>query len=246
PLSLAQQRLWFLDQLDHAASVAYHMPAALHLRGSLDRQVLQRALDRIVARHESLRTTFERQDGEVRQRFAPADIGFALVEHDLQTLAPEARQPAVERLSQEEARAAFDLSSGPLIRGRLLRLAEDEHILLVTQHHIVSDGWSVAVLIGEFNALYAAFSQDREDPLPPLSLQYADYAAWQQQHLQGERLQAQTQFWKEHLTGAPALLELPADHPRPQVQSYQGAALALQLPAPLSARLRRFSQERGL
>ncbi|MDU9026065.1 amino acid adenylation domain-containing protein, partial [Pseudomonas corrugata] len=246
PLSLAQQRLWFLDQLDHAASVAYHMPAALHLGGSLDRNALQRALDRIVARHESLRTTFERQDGEVRQRFAPADIGFSLVEHDLQTLAPEARQPAVERLSQEEARAAFDLSSGPLIRGRLLRLAEDEHILLVTQHHIVSDGWSVAVLIGEFNALYAAFSQDREDPLPPLSLQYADYAAWQQQHLQGERLQAQTQFWKEHLTGAPALLELPADHPRPQVQSYQGAALALQLPAPLSARLRRFSQQRGL
>ncbi|WP_422775841.1 amino acid adenylation domain-containing protein [Pseudomonas mediterranea] len=246
PLSLAQQRLWFLDQLDHAASVAYHMPAALHLRGSLDRDALQRALDRIVARHESLRTTFERQDGEVRQRFAPADLGFTLVEHDLQTLAPEARQQAVEQLSQEEARAAFDLSSGPLIRGRLLRLAEDEHILLVTQHHIVSDGWSVAVLIGEFNALYAAFSQDREDPLPPLALQYADYAAWQQQHLQGERLQAQTQFWKEHLTGAPALLELPADHPRPQVQSYQGAALALQLPAPLSARLRRFSQQRGL
>ncbi|SDU54479.1 non-ribosomal peptide synthetase [Pseudomonas mediterranea] len=246
PLSLAQQRLWFLDQLDHAASVAYHMPAALHLRGSLDRQALQRALDRIVARHESLRTTFERQDGEVRQRFAPADIGFALVEHDLQTLDAETRQQAVEQLSQEEARAAFDLSAGPLIRGRLLRLAEDEHILLVTQHHIVSDGWSVAVLIGEFNALYAAFSQDREDPLPPLTLQYADYAAWQQQHLQGERLQAQTQFWKDHLDGAPALLELPADHPRPQMQSYQGAALALQLPAPLSARLRRFSQQRGL
>ncbi|CAN1601651.1 amino acid adenylation domain-containing protein [Pseudomonas mediterranea] len=246
PLSLAQQRLWFLDQLDHAASVAYHMPAALHLRGSLDREALQRALDRIVARHESLRTTFERQDGEVRQRFAPAEIGFTLVEHDLQTLDAEARQQAVEQLSQEEARAAFDLSSGPLIRGRLLCLAEDEHILLVTQHHIVSDGWSVAVLIGEFNALYAAFSQDREDPLPPLALQYADYAAWQQQHLQGERLHAQTQFWKEHLTGAPALLELPADHPRPQVQSYQGAALALQLPAPLSARLRRFRQQRGL
>ncbi|MBD0688193.1 hypothetical protein CGA22_27245, partial [Pseudomonas sp. PSB18] len=103
PLSLAQQRLWFLDQLDHAASVAYHMPAALHLRGSLDRQALQRALDRIVARHESLRTTFKRQDGEVRQRFAPADLGFTLVEHDLQTLDVEARQQAVEQLSQEEA-----------------------------------------------------------------------------------------------------------------------------------------------
>ncbi|MDB6447179.1 condensation domain-containing protein, partial [Pseudomonas sp. 21TX0197] len=246
PLSLAQQRLWFLDQLDHAASVAYHMPAALHLRGHLDRHALQRALDRIVARHESLRTTFERIDGEARQRFAPADSGFALTEHDLQALDSDARQQAVERLTRDEAREAFDLSAGPLIRGRLLRLAEEEHILLVTQHHIVSDGWSVAVLIGEFNALYAAFCQGLDDPLPPLALQYADYAAWQQQHLQGERLQAQVRFWQEHLTGAPALLELPADHPRPQVQSYQGAALALQLPAPLSARLRRFSQQQGL
>ncbi|MCE6981626.1 hypothetical protein EI534_30625, partial [Pseudomonas frederiksbergensis] len=148
PLSLAQQRLWFLDQLDHAASVAYHMPAALHLRGSLDRSALQRALDRIVARHESLRTTFERRDGEVHQRFAAADSGFALKEHDLQSLDADARQQAVEQLTQAEAAEAFDLSQGPLIRGRLLRLAEDEHILLVTQHHIVSDGWSVAVLIG--------------------------------------------------------------------------------------------------
>ncbi len=230
PLSLAQQRLWFLDQLDHAASVAYHMPAALHLRGSLDRNALQRALDRIVARHESLRTTFERRDGEVRQRFAATDSGFALQEHDLQGLDAEARQTAVTQLTQAEARDAFDLSQGPLIRGRLLRLAEDEHILLVTQHHIVSDGWSVAVLIGEFNALYAAFSQGLDDPLPPLALQYADYANWQQQHLQGERLHAQIDFWKAHLDGAPALLELPSDHPRPQVQSYQGAALALQLP----------------
>ncbi|WP_207291188.1 non-ribosomal peptide synthetase [Pseudomonas sp. FW300-N2C3] len=246
PLSLAQQRLWFLDQLDHAASVAYHMPAALHLRGSLDRNALQRALDRIVARHESLRTTFERRDGEVRQRFAATDSGFALQEHDLQGLTPKPGKTAVTQLTQAEARDAFDLSQGPLIRGRLLRLAEDEHILLVTQHHIVSDGWSVAVLIGEFNALYAAFSQGLDDPLPPLALQYADYANWQQQHLQGERLHAQVDFWKAHLDGAPALLELPSDHPRPQVQSYQGAALALQLPAPLSSRLRRFSQQQGL
>ncbi|MFC6337395.1 condensation domain-containing protein, partial [Pseudomonas karstica] len=238
PLSLAQQRLWFLDQLDHAASVAYHMPAALHLRGNLDRSALQRALDRIVARHESLRTTFERHNGEVRQQFAAANIGFALSEHDLQSLAVDARQTAVEQLTQAEAREAFDLSQGPLIRGRLLRLAEDEHILLVTQHHIVSDGWSVAVLIGEFNALYAAFCQGLDDPLPALTLQYADYATWQQQHLQGQRLQAQTDFWKSHLDGAPALLELPTDHTRPQVQTYRGATLPLTLPAPLSARLR--------
>ncbi|KPA90300.1 amino acid adenylation enzyme/thioester reductase family protein [Pseudomonas asplenii] len=246
PLSLAQQRLWFLDQLDHAASIAYHMPAALRLRGQLDRQALQRALDRIVARHESLRTTFERQGDHVRQRFAPEDIGFSLLEHDLRDLDEQARQQAVERLGREESGAPFDLSQGPLIRGRLLQLAEDEHVLLVTQHHIVSDGWSVAVLIGEFNRLYSAFSQGLDDPLPALTLQYADYAAWQQQYLQGERLQAQTRFWNEHLSGAPGLLELPADRPRPQVQSYRGATLPLELPATLSTRLRQFSQQQGL
>ena len=246
PLSLAQQRLWFLDQLDHAASVAYHMPAALHLRGQLDREALQRTLDRIVARHESLRTTFERQDDKVRQHFAREDIGFALAEHDLRALTDQARQEQVEQLSLTEVQAPFDLSQGPLIRGRLLQLAEDEHILLVTQHHIVSDGWSVAVLIDEFNRLYSAFSQGLDDPLPPLALQYADYATWQQQHLQGERLQTQTRFWSEHLGGAPGLLELPTDHPRPQVQSYRGATLALELPAPLSNRLRQFSRQQGL
>nr|UXB94986.1 non ribosomal peptide synthetase [Pseudomonas syringae] len=246
PLSLAQQRLWFLDQLDHAASVAYHMPAALHLRGTLDRHALQRALDRIVARHESLRTTFKQQDEKVSQRFAPANIGFALAEHDLRNLVGDAQHAMIEQLSEAEVHAAFDLSQGPLIRGRLLQLAEDEHILLVTQHHIVSDGWSVAVLIDEFNHLYSAFSQGLADPLPELALQYVDYAVWQQQHLQGERLHQQTRFWSEHLSGAPALLELPTDHPRPQVQSYKGATLPLELPTQLSHRLRQFSQQQDV
>ncbi|MCF5741321.1 amino acid adenylation domain-containing protein, partial [Pseudomonas syringae] len=246
PLSLAQQRLWFLDQLDHAASVAYHMPAALHLRGTLDRQALQRALDRIVARHESLRATFEQHNEKVSQRFAPETIGFALAEHDLRNLAGDAQQEMTRQLSEAEVHAAFDLSQGPLIRGRLLQLAEDEHILLVTQHHIVSDGWSVAILIDELNRLYSAFSQGLDDPLLPLALQYADYAVWQQQHLQGERLQQQTRFWSEHLSGAPALLELPTDHPRPQVQSYKGATLPLELPAQLSHRLRQFSLQQNV
>ncbi|WP_418054994.1 non-ribosomal peptide synthetase [Pseudomonas syringae] len=246
PLSLAQQRLWFLDQLDHAASVAYHMPAALHLRGTLDRQALQRALDRIVARHESLRATFEQHNEKVSQRFAPETIGFALAEHDLRNLAGDAQQEMTRQLSEAEVHAAFDLSQGPLIRGRLLQLAEDEHILLVTQHHIVSDGWSVAILIDELNRLYSAFSQGLDNPLPPLALQYADYAVWQQQHLQGERLQQQTRFWSEHLSGAPALLELPTDHPRPQVQSYKGATLPLELPAQLSHRLRQFSLQQNV
>ncbi|MDC3735982.1 non-ribosomal peptide synthase/polyketide synthase [Pseudomonas syringae pv. syringae] len=246
PLSLAQQRLWFLDQLDHAASVAYHMPAALHLRGTLDRQALQRALDRIVARHESLRATFEQHNEKVSQRFAPETIGFALAEHDLRNLAGDAQQEMTRQLSEAEVHAAFDLSQGPLIRGRLLQLAEDEHILLVTQHHIVSDGWSVAILIDELNRLYSAFSQGLDDPLLTLALQYADYAVWQQQHLQGERLQQQTRFWSEHLSGAPALLELPTDHPRPQVQSYKGATLPLELPAQLSHRLRQFSLQQNV
>ncbi|WNW10395.1 non-ribosomal peptide synthase/polyketide synthase [Pseudomonas sp. DTU_2021_1001937_2_SI_NGA_ILE_001] len=239
PLSLAQQRLWFLDQLDPAASLAYHMPAALHLRGKLNVEALKQALDRVIARHESLRARFP-QAGSVQ--FAPADCGFSLVEHDLRGQPAE----AVEQQRAEEARTPFDLGTGPLVRGRLLRIADDEHLLLVTQHHIVSDGWSVAVMIGEFNRLYAAFCQGQADPLPPLALQYADYAAWQQQQLQGERLQHQLEFWQQHLRGAPALLELPTDRPRPAEQSYRGAALAVQLPAELSQRLRQFSQQHGL
>ncbi|MGE8146099.1 amino acid adenylation domain-containing protein [Pseudomonas frederiksbergensis] len=246
PLSMAQQRLWFLDQLDHAASAAYHLPAALRLSGALDQNALRRALDRIVARHESLRTTFERRNDEVGQYFAPADVGFALIEHDLQRLPPEAREHAITELAQIEAHGPFDLSRGPLIRGRLLRLDENEHVLLVTQHHIVTDGWSVALLIEEFNALYTAFSQGQDDPLPDLALQYADYAVWQREWLQGEVLQSQTRYWTQVLDGAPALLELPADRPRPHVQSYIGSSVPLRLSPALSSALRRFSQQQGL
>ncbi|RON52260.1 hypothetical protein BK666_02495 [Pseudomonas frederiksbergensis] len=246
PLSMAQQRLWFLDQLDHAASAAYHLPAALRLSGTLDQNALRRALDRIVARHESLRTTFERRHDEVGQYFAPADVGFTLIEHDLQRLPPEAREHAITELAQIEAHGPFDLSRGPLIRGRLLRLDENEHVLLVTQHHIVTDGWSVALLIEEFNALYTAFSQGQDDPLPDLALQYADYAVWQREWLQGEVLQSQTRYWTQVLDGAPALLELPADRPRPHVQSYIGSSVPLRLSPALSSALRRFSQQQGL
>ncbi|MDN3222037.1 non-ribosomal peptide synthetase [Pseudomonas nunensis] len=246
PLSLAQQRLWFLDQLDHAASAAYHLPAALRLSGSLDETALRRALDRIVARHESLRTTFERNDDKVGQYFAPADVGFTLTEHDLQRLPHEAREHAVKELAQIEAHAPFDLSRGPLIRGRLLRLDDNEHVLLVTQHHIVTDGWSVALLIEEFNALYTAFSQGLDDPLPDLALQYADYAVWQREWLKGDVLHTQTRYWTQVLDGAPALLELPADRPRPQVQSYIGSSVPLRLSPELSSAVRRFSQQQGL
>ena len=246
PLSWAQQRLWFLDQLDRAASAAYHMPAALRLRGRLDRDALRAALDRIVARHESLRTRFRADDdGEPMQHVLRADIGFDLREHDLSALAADARERALAALAQEEASAPFDLADGAAIRGRLLRLSEDDHALLLTQHHIVSDGWSLGVLVREVSALYAAFARGEADPLPPLAVQYPDYALWQRGWLQGEALREQLDFWRGHLGGAPALLELPADRPRPPVQSYIGDRLRLNLSPELSAGLRALSQRHG-
>ncbi|HEY6924562.1 MAG TPA: amino acid adenylation domain-containing protein, partial [Steroidobacteraceae bacterium] len=246
PLSWSQQRLWFLAQLDPAAGAAYHMPAALRLRGPLDRAALTETLHRIVARHEILRTTFVKTaEGEPIQVIAPVAGGFALSCEDLRNLAEIEQQAHVARASQEEFRRPFDLSRGPLIRGRLLQLADDEHTLLFCQHHIISDGWSVAILVREITTLYAAFSRKLPDPLPPLDIQYADYAVWQRRWLQGETLQTQVDFWRNHLTGAPALLELPTDHPRPALQSYAGASIPLVLPADLTAGLKALSQRHG-
>ncbi|WP_153070789.1 non-ribosomal peptide synthetase, partial [Pseudomonas syringae] len=245
PLSWAQQRLWFLDQLDRAAGAAYHIPAGLRLRGRLKRDALQATLDRIVARHETLRTHFALHEGQAIQVIAPATQGFALVTHDLRALDSAAQHEAVERLAREEALAPFDLSSGPLIRGRLVQLSETEHILLVTQHHIVSDGWSTGVLLHEIGMLYRAFSQGLADPLPALAFQYVDYAAWQRQWLQGETLHTQVEFWRQHLSGAPALLELPTDHRRPPLRSYAGGRVSLALSPALTAGLRQLGQRHG-
>jgi amino acid adenylation domain-containing protein len=244
PLSWAQQRLWFLDQLDHAAGRAYHIAAGVRLQGSLDRDALRAALDRIVARHENLRTVFISADGQPIQFIASADAGFALNEHDLRGMA-EGKQAAVDQVCAAEASRPFDLSAGPLIRGELLRLGDDEHILLVTQHHIISDGWSVSLFIQELCTLYAAFSQRQSDPLPELAIQYADYATWQRQWLQGDVLDAQINFWRHHLNGIPELLELPADFPRPSVQSYVGGSVEFKLPAALAADLRQLSRRHG-
>ncbi|WP_156401412.1 condensation domain-containing protein, partial [Duganella sp. Root1480D1] len=149
------------------------------------RAALQATLDRIVARHEGLRTTFVLADGQPVQRIAPADCGFALEQQDLSGLSGHEREFAVERMALEESQAPFDLAQGPLIRGRLLVLGEEEHVLLITQHHIISDGWSIGILVREVSTLYRAFSQGESDPLPPLPLQYADYAVWQRDWLQG-------------------------------------------------------------
>jgi amino acid adenylation domain-containing protein len=241
PLSFAQQRLWFLEQLGGAGR-AYHLPASLRLRGELHQDALVRALDRIVERHEVLRTTFHSVDGEPEQRIAPAgESRFHLTLHDLGGR-PEGE---LQALMEEEAGAPFDLEHGPLIRGRLVKLGEDDHVLLVTMHHVVSDGWSVGVLVRELSTLYGAFQQGREDPLPPLAVQYADYAAWQRRWVDGEVLRQQAEYWKQTLAGAPELLELPTDRPRPRQQDHAGAAAELVLDEELTAGLKALSQRHG-
>ena len=243
PLSFAQHRLWFLAQLDERASAAYAIPGGVRLKGSLDVAALHAALNRIVERHEALRTCFTSVDGAPVQVVAAPEMGFALSQADLSGHAEA--EAKLERLAAEEASAPFDLNHGPLIRGRLIRLADDDHALLVTMHHIVSDGWSMGVLINEFSALYAAFSQGQPDPLLPLTIQYADYAVWQRRWITGEVLQRQLDFWRDHLSGAPALLELPTDRPRPRVQDYAGASFGFELDAELTKNLKALSQRHG-
>ncbi|HEV2735244.1 MAG TPA: condensation domain-containing protein, partial [Longimicrobiaceae bacterium] len=242
-LSFAQQRLWFLERLGDVGS-AYQVPTGLRLRGELDRGAPARALDRIVARHESLRTTFAVVDGEPELRIAPAgESGLRLAEHDLAGHAGADSELA--RLMAEEADARFDLERGPLVRGRLIRLAEDHHVLLLTMHHIVADAWSMSVLVDELGALYGAFRGGAEDPLPPLPVQYADYAAWQRRSASGEALEAQAAYWTRVLAGAPELLELPADHARPARQDHAGASLRVDLGEELAAGLGALGQRHG-
>ncbi|HEU4556753.1 MAG TPA: amino acid adenylation domain-containing protein [Longimicrobium sp.] len=253
PLSFAQQRLWFLEQLEALGS-AYHIHKALRLRGELDRAALVRALDGVVIRHEALRTVFTQVNGIPEQRIAPAEAGgFHLVEHDLSGLLPlsarngrgEGPEAELDRIMAEEARAPFDLERGPLIRGRLIRLAADDHVLLLTMHHIVSDGWSLGVLTREISALYAAHREGREAELPALPVQYADYAAWQRRWVSSEALREQADYWKKALAGAPELLELPTDRPRAAQMDRTGAWVGVELDEALTVGVKALSQRHG-
>ena len=245
PLLFAQQRLWFLAQME-GGSEAYHMPMTLRLQGQLNRAALQRALDRLIARHEALRTTFVQAGEQVVQRIAAAEAGFALRDVDLGAEAAEQRNMRLHASMLEESRTPFDLQQGPLIRGRLIRLSDNEHVLAVTMHHIVSDGWSMGILLGELGALYRAYVSGQDDPLPALSWQYADYAVWQRNWLSGDTLARQTAYWERALAGAPAVLELPTDRPRPARQSYSGATVPVRLDASLTRRLKALSQQHGV
>ncbi|MBI2197270.1 MAG: AMP-binding protein, partial [Candidatus Rokubacteria bacterium] len=231
-LSYAQQRLWFLDQLEPGSTV-YNVPRAVRLVGALDLDTLRRALDAIVARHESLRTTFYTADGEAVQLIGEArPVDLPVV--DLSEWPEPQREVETERVLAAEARRPFDLQRDLMLRGLVVRLGPREQVLLLVMHHIASDGWSVGILLQEISDLYGAFSHGEPSPLHPLPIQYADYAAWQRQWLQGEPLTRQLAYWTRQLDGAPAHLELPTDHPRPPILSNRGAQTTRLLPRPLT------------
>lgn len=249
PLSFAQQRLWFLDQFE-PGSIAYNIPTAFRLSGPLDVSALEQSLAEIVRRHEVLRTTFAAVNGEPIQVIHPvSDDGFRLSILDLTTSQLLASgQPFLNDIQNfllKEARRPFDLAQGPLLHATLIRLAEAEHILLLTIHHIVYDGWSEGVFFQEMRTLYQAFANGQPSPLAELSIQYADFAMWQREWLQGEVLAAQLAYWMRQLAGAPPVLELPSDHPRPPVQIFNGKRYPFRLSTSLSEALKALSQQGG-
>jgi amino acid adenylation domain-containing protein len=242
PLSFAQQRFWFVERMGAAGNV-YNMPMSLRLRGPLDADALRRALDGVVARHEALRTVFPMVDGQPVQRILP-ELRLPLPVLDLSALPDAEREAQMRRYSREEMEATFDLEHGPVIRARLLRLAADDHLLLLSLHHIAGDAWSMDVLFDELEVLYAAARDGREAALPPLAVQYADYAIWQRRRMRGEALEAELAYWRARLDGA-ATLDLPMDRPRPPVQSFRGAEVDVDLGAELSAALGELARRSG-
>ncbi|MBA3947793.1 MAG: amino acid adenylation domain-containing protein, partial [Herpetosiphonaceae bacterium] len=243
PLSFAQQRLWFLDQLD-PNTAAYTIPATLRLEGQLDEAALEHSFSALVTRHEVLRTTFPLVDEQPVQHIAPpAPCPIARI--DLQHLPQTERYAEALRLGQEELQRPFDLVRGPLLRVTLLRLAPDDHLLVLALHHSISDGWSTGVLVRELVTLYRAFHSWQVPTLPPLPIQYADYARWQRDWLQGTVRDQQLAYWRQQLQGPLAVLDLPTDHPRPSIQTFRGAQVTMTLSPELLAALQSLSQREG-
>jgi amino acid adenylation domain-containing protein len=243
PLSFAQQRLWFIDQLEPGSS-AYNIPFALRLTGELDVRALRRSVDLIAARHEVLRTRFLEVDGEPVQRIdTPAPVPMPLV--DLSGLSERRREAEALRLARAQAAWPFDLAAGPVLRAGLLRVAGDEHAALFNVHHVASDGWSTGILVREISAAYTAFVAGEAPSLPALPVQYADFAVWQRRHVQGEVLERQISYWRERLAGAPPVLELPTDRPRSPLMSERGAVHGFELTPEVAGRLRALSETSG-
>ncbi len=242
PLSLSQRGLWFLDQLEQGGTT-YVLPAAFRLTGRLHDKAHQRALDEIVRRHEALRVTFSVVEGEPVQVLAPA-LSPAVPRVDLRALPGRRRETEALRLAEADSRRPFNLRSGPLLRVTLLRLADDEHAVLFAMHHIVSDAWSLGVLVRELATLYAAYAGGRPSPLPELPLQYLDYVEWQRDALTGDLLDTQLAYWRERLEGAPAL-DLSTDRRRPLIQGSRGASVVQELPAGVAGGVRALCRRHG-
>ncbi|NMG21590.1 non-ribosomal peptide synthetase [Brasilonema bromeliae] len=244
PLSFAQQRLWFFDQLE-PSSTAYHVIKGVKLQGDLNLGVLQQALDAIVAHHEALRTNFVAQEGNPVQIISqPRSVELVVI--DLKDCPETERTTIVERLLQDEVQRPFNLASDLMLRAKLLQLSPQEHILLLVLHHIASDDWSTGILFEQLTTLYQAFLNGLPNPLPELPIQYADFAQWQRQWLSGEVLENQLNYWKQNLAGASPVLELPTDKPRPPVHTYQGGKQNFVIPQSLSASLSALSRQEGV
>lgn len=243
PLSFTQQRMWFIDQLGVTGS-AYNIPICLRLEGPLDTDALRRALTEIIRRHECLRTTIEQRDGVPAQVVNQAS-DLPLPVTDLSSLPDGERDAEADRIRRTQGEAPFDLSRDVLLRGRLLRLAERDHLLVLATHHIASDAWSLGVMVTEMSVLYEAFSEGRPSPLPEPHLQYADFAAWQVERLGGDELERHLSYWREHLGTYPPRLELPVDRPRPPRQTYAGDLLDVTLPPGLGERLKALADGEG-
>ncbi len=243
PLSFAQQRLWFLDQME-PGSPFYNISAVVRITGKLNVPALEQSFGEIVKRHEVLRTRFDVIDSQPVQIVTPA-LSWSLPVIDLRELTAKEREHEVAKRAAEDAQTPFDLATGGLLRITLLQLNDEEHALLVTMHHIVSDAWSVGIFIRELAALYASFADAQESPLPALTVQYADFARWQQHWFQGDVLASQMAYWKQHLAGAPALLNFPTDRPRPAVQKFQGESQTLVLSGALAESLKILSRRQG-
>ncbi len=243
PLSFAQQRLWFIDQLEPGSHL-YNIPSALRLSGNLQLSVLEATVSELVRRHSILRTTFINVEGEAKQKISPnfmVKIPIVSLEH----LDLVRREKEAKRIAIEEAGGAFDLEKGPLFRTLLIRLSNDEHVIVFNMHHIIADGWSMSVVVREIASLYRSFIHGRPSELTELSVQYSDFAIWQRNWLRGEALQNQVEFWRKHLLGAPPVLELPTDNPRPAIQTYNGAQQTLHLSDELSSQTLKLSRQLG-
>ncbi|MET0622971.1 MAG: amino acid adenylation domain-containing protein, partial [Pyrinomonadaceae bacterium] len=244
PLSFAQQRLWFFQQM-YPGSSTYNMPVAMRLKGRLDVEHLRAALCEVARRHEVLRTSIDLM-GDRPAQLISEEAEIALPVLDLSAVPDDERDAEARRLATEEVTRAFDLRRGPLLRARVLRLSPEEHVLLIVIHHIISDGWSIGVLMNEVVELYDAYTTGREPALPELPIQYADYAVWQREWLTGDVLEEQLAYWRGQLGGAPPVLTLPTDRPRPQVQTLAGAHFEFALPEGLPAGLRQLCRDEGV